>query len=65
MVVEMTSPPLAWGVYPGGQSGHPGHRNYADMVPAWVSGDYYALDFFQSLEDTDNNTGQLIKFTAE
>jgi len=65
MVVEMTSPPRAWGVYPGGQSGHPGHRNYADMVPAWVSGDYYALDFFQSLEDTDNNTGQLIKFTAE
>jgi len=45
MVVSMTRPVQAWGVYPGGQSGNPGSRFYDNMVDAWAAGDYYDLLF--------------------
>lgn len=45
MVVSMTSPVQAWGVYPGGQSGNPGSHYYDNMVDAWAAGDYYELLF--------------------
>ncbi len=47
MIVEMTSPLHAWGVYPGGQSGNPGSRYYDNMVDAWAAGEYYELLFLQ------------------
>ncbi len=40
-----------WGVYPGGQSGNPGSTYYSNMVPAWSTGKYYSLGFFQRPED--------------
>jgi penicillin amidase len=43
MVVSMTRPVQAWGVYPGGQSGNPGSVYYDNMVDAWAAGDYYDL----------------------
>lgn len=46
MVVEMSSPVKAYGIYPGGQSGNPGSRYYADFIPDWAAGKYYALHFF-------------------
>jgi penicillin amidase len=30
--------PKAWGIYPGGQSGHVGHKNYNNMVGKWTEG---------------------------
>ena len=45
MIVEMTRPLHAWGVYPGGQSGNPGSRYYDNMVNAWADGQYYDLLF--------------------
>ncbi len=38
MVVELSRPPRAWAVYPGGQSGNPGSRFYDDRIPAWIEG---------------------------
>lgn len=40
----------AWGHYPGGQSGNPGSRYYANMVTAWATGQYYELLFLHSYD---------------
>lgn len=43
MIVELSSPVRAVGVYPGGQSGNPGSRFYDNMVDTWASGNYNEL----------------------
>lgn len=45
MVVEMSSPPQAWGIYPGGQSGNPGSQAYDNMIDEWSKGAYRELLF--------------------
>jgi len=47
IVVEMTSPPTAWAVIPGGQSGNPGNPAYDNMIDMWRDGRYYKLNFLQ------------------
>ncbi len=51
MVVELGDEVKAYGIYPGGQSGNPGSPFYQSMIPAWVAGEYYELNFMQSSED--------------
>ncbi|WP_455170218.1 penicillin acylase family protein [Aegicerativicinus sediminis] len=53
MIVEMSTPPKALGIYPGGQSGNPGSSHYDDMIDSWAKGDYLDLDFIQSEEDVN------------
>lgn len=53
MIVEMSSPPKAIGIYPGGQSGNPGSKHYDDFVDIWANGNYLELLFMQN--DTDTN----------
>jgi penicillin amidase len=48
MVVEMTSPTNAYGVYPGGQSGNPGSKFYDNFIAQWTKGAYYKLWFMES-----------------
>lgn len=48
MIVEMTSPPTALGIYPGGQSGNPGSKYYDNFVEDWAAGEYHSLNFLQS-----------------
>ncbi|MDH5398320.1 MAG: penicillin acylase family protein [Cyclobacteriaceae bacterium] len=43
MIVEMSQPPKAWGVLPGGQSGNPGSPRYDNWVEKWVKGEYFEL----------------------
>ncbi len=43
MVVSLEEPVRAQVVYPGGQSGRPGHPHYADMLDAWAAGEYYQV----------------------
>lgn len=46
MIVSMGKDSIsAWGIYPGGQSGHPGSRHYADFLQQWVEGRYNKLVF--------------------
>jgi len=45
MVVSMENPIRAWGVYPGGQSGRPGHPAYDNMIGPWSRGEYIELKF--------------------
>ena len=53
MIVEMTSPPTAIGIYPGGQSGNPGSQYYDDFIDDWAAGKYHSLNFLQSNEATE------------
>lgn len=47
MIVEMSSPPKALGIYPGGQSGNPGSKFYDNMIERWAAGEYIELNFMQ------------------
>ena len=51
MIVEMTSPPTGYGIYPGGQSGNPGSKYYDNLIDPWASGDYINLLFMQDEQD--------------
>lgn len=53
MIVEMTSPPTALGIYPGGQSGNPGSKYYDNFIDDWAAGKYHSLNFLQSDTATD------------
>ena len=53
MIVEMSSPPTALGIYPGGQSGNPGSKYYDDFIDDWATGEYHSLNFLQSSDKTD------------
>lgn len=57
MVVQMGKDEIeAYGVYPGGQSGNPGSRHYADFLPHWTKGKYYRLLFLPNKpQQTDTN----------
>lgn len=53
MVVEMGPEPVAWGVFPGGQSGNPGSPFYARSIDDWAAGRYHKLLLLKSPEQTD------------
>jgi len=57
MIVEMTSPPEALGIYPGGQSGNPGSKYYDNFIDDWAAGKYHSLHFLQSDEITGDVIG--------
>jgi penicillin amidase len=56
MIVEMTSPPTALGIYPGGQSGNPGSKYYDNFIDDWAAGKYHSLNFLQN----DTTTAAII-----
>ena len=46
LIVELSPEEVqAWAVYPGSQSGNPGHPSYAEFVPRWLRADYLSLLF--------------------
>ena len=53
MIVSLTTPIEAYGVYPGGQSGNPGSPFYDDMAGAWAKGEYYRLWIMKRDESGD------------
>lgn len=53
MIVEMSDPPKALGIYPGGQSGNPGSKYYDNFVDTWANGEYMELLFMQTESVTD------------
>lgn len=42
-VAEMGAVPRVWSVIPGGQSGHPLSRHYADQYRGWLEGELYPI----------------------
>ena len=54
MIVELTNPIHAYGVYPGGQSGNPGSFYYDNFIDTWVKGEYYKIWFMTREEKYDS-----------
>ncbi|HHH41603.1 MAG TPA: penicillin acylase family protein, partial [Chloroflexi bacterium] len=42
-IVRLTEPPVLWAALLPGQSGHPLHSHYADLVDDWLEGSFFAL----------------------
>ncbi len=55
MIVELSDPPKAWGVYPGGQSGNPGSIFYNNFTNKWVAGEYFRLDMSDEVKTKYKN----------
>lgn len=62
MIVQLTTPTEAYGVYPGGQNGNPGSRFYDDYIDTWVAGKYHKLWFMREGDKTDKNIKWVMKF---
>ncbi|MEL0455209.1 penicillin acylase family protein [Flavobacteriaceae bacterium SZ-1-7] len=52
LIVEMSSPPRALGIYPGGQSGNPGSKYYDNYIDRWAAGEYIDLLFMQASNES-------------
>ena len=61
-VVEMSNPPKAKGILPGGQSGFPGSKYYSDMVEEWRVGE---LRNINSSSNPDEIEGKIIMLKGE
>lgn len=53
MVVQLSKPVRAYGIYPGGQSGNPASKYYDNMIDKWVNGQLDELVFMRNGEETD------------
>ncbi len=63
MIVHLTKPIEAYGVYPGGQSGNPGSKFYDDYVGKWAEGKYNLLWFMRDGDRNDAKVKWRIKFS--
>ncbi|MCU7549172.1 penicillin acylase family protein [Chitinophagaceae bacterium LB-8] len=63
MIVHLTSPTEAYGIYPGGQSGNPGSKYYDNFVSNWAAGKYYPLWIMKESEKSDERIKFIIKFS--
>lgn len=62
MIVEMGEWPVAYGIYPGGQSGHVRGQFYSNFVDDWSKGNYYQLAFYKSQKDAARSAVVAWKF---
>lgn len=53
MIVELGETPRAFVIYPGGQSGNPGNKHYADFVEKWTKGEYYEAIYMKKADETN------------
>ena len=51
MIVELGDTPRAFVIYPGGQSGNPGSKHYADFVDKWAKGEYYEAVYMKKADE--------------
>ena len=63
MIVQLSTPAEAYGVYPGGQSGNPGSRFYDNYLDQWVEGQYNKLWFMREGDKTDKQVKWVMNFS--
>jgi len=63
MIVQLTEPIEAYGVYPGGQDGNPSSKFYDNFVETWAEGKYYRLWFMKETENQDKRIIATLTFT--
>lgn len=65
MVVEMSDPPRAWGIYPGGQNGNPASSESTKFIADWAEGKYYELLYLLGEDDRPQSTPRQLVLTAQ
>jgi len=63
MIVQLSEPIEAYGVYPGGQDGNPASKFYDNFVDTWAAGQYYRLWFMKENENKDRRIISTLTFT--
>jgi penicillin amidase len=63
MIVQLSNPTEAYGVYPGGQDGNPGSKFYDSFVDTWANGKYYFLWLMKENESKDKRIIGTLTFT--
>lgn len=63
VVVELGTEVKAWGIYPGGQSGHPGSRFYDNRILPWMKGEYDELYVMKRPDERSKPELFVVKFT--
>ncbi len=53
MIVQLSNPTEAYGIFPGGESGNPGSPYYDNFVDDWAAGKYYQLWMMKDSEIND------------
>lgn len=64
MIVELTTPTKAFGIYPGGQDGNPGSKFYDNFVDKWTKGEYYALWVMNDKDINDKRVKWKMTFSS-
>jgi penicillin amidase len=61
MIVQLDKEwPLAYGIYPGGQSGNPASQYYDNMISDWADGQLYPLLFLKNTEQNSEKISQTL-----
>jgi len=63
MIVQLSEPTEAWGVYPGGQSGNPGSKFYDNFVDNWAKAEYHSLWMMKRNETGDRRVKWTMNFS--
>lgn len=63
MIISLTEKTEAYGVYPGGQSGNPGSKYYANFIDNWAAGKYYSLWLMTKDEVNDKRVKWKMSFS--
>jgi penicillin amidase len=63
MIVQLTDSTVAYGIYPGGQSGNPGSKYYMNFIDDWSRGKYYPLWVMKQSEANDKRARWKITFS--
>jgi penicillin G amidase len=63
MIVQLTDSTVAYGIYPGGQSGNPGSKYYMNFIDDWSRGKYYPLWVMKQSEAGDKRARWKITFS--
>ncbi len=61
MIVQLGDKVEAYGVYPGGQNGNPGHPGYDAFIDDWAAGKYYKLWFMQSVDEQGEKPSRRVR----
>jgi penicillin amidase len=63
MIVQLSTPTEAYGIYPGGESGNPGSKFYDNFIDDWAMGKYYKLWVMSENESHDKRIIGKLTFT--
>ena len=64
MIVHLTTPTEAYGIYPGGQSGNPGSVYYDMFVDKWAAGKYNTLWIMEAGDVRNQHVKWVMHFSA-